>query len=239
MTRTVKVSNLSSKATERDIHDFFSFSGEIEHIELQSDGDGLKVAFVTFKDPHAVETAVLLSGATIGDHFISILEVEDSDPPPRASDMTQFLPTGAGNGIGGALYRAQDMMTSMLAKGYVLTKDAMNTAESLDEKHQISANATATVSSLDKKIGFTQAISSGTAAVNEHMKALDQRYQVSEKTRSAFVAAEQKVLSAGSTLLKNKYVLNSTAWVTGAFNKVAKAAEEVGQKTMEKVHMSL
>lgn len=31
---TVRVSNVSPKATEHDIQDFFSFSGEIEHIEL-------------------------------------------------------------------------------------------------------------------------------------------------------------------------------------------------------------
>jgi len=33
-TNTVRVSNVSPKATEHDIQDFFSFSGEIEHIEL-------------------------------------------------------------------------------------------------------------------------------------------------------------------------------------------------------------
>jgi len=31
---TVRVSNVSAKATEHDIQDFFSFSGEIEQIEL-------------------------------------------------------------------------------------------------------------------------------------------------------------------------------------------------------------
>lgn len=33
--RTVKVSNLSLGASERDIKEFFSFSGEIEHVEMQ------------------------------------------------------------------------------------------------------------------------------------------------------------------------------------------------------------
>ncbi|XP_047180035.1 binding partner of ACD11 1-like [Vigna umbellata] len=35
--------------------------------------------------------------------------------------------------------------------------------------------------------------------------------------------------------MKNRYVLTGTSWVTGAFNRVAKAAEDVGQKTKEKV----
>lgn len=32
--RTVKISNVSLGATEQDIKEFFSFSGEIEHVEL-------------------------------------------------------------------------------------------------------------------------------------------------------------------------------------------------------------
>jgi len=31
---TVEVSNLSPRATEGDLYDFFSFSGAIEHIEI-------------------------------------------------------------------------------------------------------------------------------------------------------------------------------------------------------------
>jgi RNA recognition motif-containing protein len=33
--RTVKVGGLSPKATEEDIYNFFSFSGEIEHINIK------------------------------------------------------------------------------------------------------------------------------------------------------------------------------------------------------------
>ncbi|KAH7298881.1 hypothetical protein KP509_25G062800 [Ceratopteris richardii] len=124
----------------------------------------------------------------------------------------------------------------MLAKGYDLGKDAMSKAKAFDEKHHLSANASATVSSLDKKIGISQKFSTGTAVMNEHVKAIDEKYQVSEKTRSALLAAEQKVSSAGSAFMKNKYIFTSAAWVSGAFSKVTKAAGEVGHKAMEKVH---
>ena len=64
---------------------------------------------------------------------------------------------------------------------------------------------------------------------------MDQKFQVSEKTKSAFAAAEQTVSNAGSAIMKNRYVLTGASWVTGAFSKVSKAAGEVGQKTKEKV----
>eukprot|EP00249_Psilotum_nudum_P018059 c26620_g2_i1 orf=299-505(-) len=63
-TRTIKVSNISKKATKLEIKEFFSFSGEIEHIELQSDDDWSQAAYVTFKDPEALDTALLLSVCT-------------------------------------------------------------------------------------------------------------------------------------------------------------------------------
>lgn len=75
----------------------------------------------------------------------------------------------------------------------------------------------------------------GTSAVNEKVKEMDQKFQVSEKTKSAFAAAEQKVSVAGSAIMKNRYVFTGASWVTGAFNKVAKAASDVGSKTKEKV----
>ncbi|KAF8407767.1 hypothetical protein HHK36_006903 [Tetracentron sinense] len=59
------------------------------------------------------------------------------------------------------------------------------------------------------------------------VKEMDQKFQVSEKTKSAFAAAEQQVSSAGSAIIKNRYVLTGPPWVTGAFNKVAKAAGEI------------
>lgn len=123
----------------------------------------------------------------------------------------------------------------MLAKGFVLGKDAIGKAKSFDEKLRITLTATSTVTSIDKKIGLSEKISAGTSVVNDKVKEMDQRFHVSEKTKSAFAAAEQTVSNAGSAILKNRYIFTGASWVTGAFNKVAKAATDVGSKTKEKV----
>jgi hypothetical protein len=122
----------------------------------------------------------------------------------------------------GAIVKVQDVMASMLAKGYILGKDALDNARAFDERHRISSNATATVSSLDSRFGVTQTISSGTSVVNQHVRALDERFQVSEKTRRAFSFAEEKVASASSAVLNSNYVLSGASWVSGAFNNIAK-----------------
>lgn len=161
----------------------------------------------------------------------------------------QVIENKASSGAESAFQKAEDVVSSMLAKGFILGKDAVGKAKSFDEKHQLTSTASSKVASFDKKIGLSEKISVGTAVVGEKIsvgtavmgdkvREVDQKFQVSEKTKSAFAAAEQTVSNAGSAIMKNRYVLTGASWVTGAFSKVAKAAGEVGQKAKEKVDMA-
>ncbi|KAJ8762992.1 hypothetical protein K2173_023197 [Erythroxylum novogranatense] len=232
--RTVKVSNVSLEATEQDVKEFFSFSGEIQYIELQGQNERSQIAYVTFKDPQGAETAVLLSGATIVDQSVVIEPAPEYKLPAAASAQSSGTENSSSNAQS-AIQKAEDVVSSMLAKGFILGKDAVGKAKSFDEKHQLTSTATSKVASLDQKIGFSEKITVGTAMVNDKVRAVDEKFRVSETTKSAFTAAEQTVSNAGSAVMKNRYVLSGVSWVTGAFSKVAKAAEEVGQKTKEKV----
>ncbi|CAN8256062.1 unnamed protein product [Cochlearia groenlandica] len=228
--RSVKVGNLSSGATEHDIKEFFSFSGEVESIDIQ--GSNEHSAYVTFKDPQGAETVVLLSGASIADQSV-VIEMAPHYTPPTA------LHTDSQSGGGGAeesvVTKAEDVVSSMLAKGFILGKDAVGKAKAFDEKLGFTSTATAGVATLDQKIGLSQKLTAGTSLVNEKIKAVDQSFQVSERTKSAYASAEQTVSSAGTAVMKNRYVLTGVSWAAGAFNRVAKAAGEVSQKTKEKV----
>lgn len=134
-----------------------------------------------------------------------------------------------------AIQKAEDIVSSMLAKGFILGKDALNQAKAFDEKHRFTSTATSKVASLDQKIGLSEKITAGTVLVNDKMREVDEKFRVSETTKSAIAAAEQTVSNAGSAIMKNRYVLTGASWVTGAFKRVAKAAGDVGQKTKEKV----
>lgn len=84
----MKISNVSLSASAQDIKEFFSFSGDIEHVELQrfilliiiilfyhflvlnrlnspyicnSADEWSQIAYVTFRDSQGAETALLLS----------------------------------------------------------------------------------------------------------------------------------------------------------------------------------
>ncbi|KAJ0232638.1 Binding partner of ACD11 1 [Hirschfeldia incana] len=225
--RSVKVGNLSSGATEHDIKEFFSFSGEVESIDIQFDEHS---AYVTFKDPQGAETAVLLSGASIADQSV-VIEMAPNYTPPAAPHAA----SGGGGVAESVVQKAEDVVSTMLAKGFILGKDAVGKAKAFDEKLGFTSTATAGVASIDQKIGLSQKITAGTSLVTEKIKGVDQSFQVTERTKSAFATAEQTVSSAGTAVMKNRFVLTGVSWAAGAFNRVAKAAGEVSQKTKEKV----
>ncbi|XP_027356744.1 binding partner of ACD11 1-like [Abrus precatorius] len=234
-TRSVTVSNISTGTTEQDLKEFLTFPGKIEYIEMKSDCDSFSsnVAYVTFSNSEGAETAVLLSGAVVCGQSITIDLAQDYVLPASAASEAEATETR--NAETGGLRKAEDVVSSMLAKGFVLGKDALNRAKAFDEKHQLTSTATAKVVSLDQKVGLSEKISAGTVLVNDKVKEMDERFQVSEKTKSAISAAEQSVTNAGSAIMKNRYVLTGATWVLGAYNRVTKAAEEVGNKTKEKV----
>ncbi|KAF7801455.1 binding partner of ACD11 1-like [Senna tora] len=255
--RTVQVKPISDLASEREIREFFSFSGEVEHIEIQSDSGNLKTAFVTFKDPKALEIALLLSGATIIDQIVSITQVEDyvlkreMQEVRQVENATNVAPSEnvspnieqgkASPTTNGRIYinRAQDVVASMLAKGSAIRQDAFNKAKAFDEKHQFTANASAKVTSFDKRVRLSEKLTVGISVVNEKVKSVDQRLQVSDRTMAAILAAERKLNETGSAVKKSRYVTAGTSWLNGAFSKVAKAGQVAGTKTREKFHMAV
>ncbi|KAI5057425.1 hypothetical protein GOP47_0027440 [Adiantum capillus-veneris] len=223
---TVQVNNVSSRATVRDLQNFFSFSGRISKIDLRSDGNWSQVALVTFKDAEALDTAVLLSGATIVDQPVSVFSLEDVDQEVGWEEQA-VQPVVHQASSNQAVTRAQDMVTSMLSKGYVLGKDALSKAKSFDERLQLSANATSRVASFNKRIGLADKLTAGASAVNMTMRSVNDKYQITGKTVSVYVYAHQGVKTAGIAIANTKLVQSGSVWVSSALYRVAKAAGDV------------
>lgn len=196
-----------------------------------------QIALVTFKEPQALDTALLLSGATVVDRAVNITPLEDELPPsnnPIPREQAFENDGGYGGSSSQTSNQAVDVVATMLARGFILGKDALSKAKEFDAKHDLSASAKSSVVNFDKNTGISEKLNAGTAVVNQQMKAVDEKYQVSEKTRAVLAVAEEKVSTAGSVLMNNRYLLTGARWVTGAFSRVQKVAAEVSQKTKEK-----
>lgn len=238
---TVEVTSLSPKVTEKDVYDFFAFCGTIEHVDIVRAGEFACTAYVTFRDAYAVETAVLLSGATLLDQRVCITHwghhEDESDfwnrPPWAPEDgSNSYSPQGNQYAYtaGEAVTMAQDVVKSMLAKGYVLGKDALGKAKAFDESHQVSSSAAAKVAELSERIGLTDTIFAGMEAV----RSVDQRYHISDNTKSAVSATGRTAAAAATTVVNSSYFSKGALWMSDALNRAAKAAAELGSHGIKK-----
>ncbi|KAK8545575.1 hypothetical protein V6N12_026406 [Hibiscus sabdariffa] len=187
--------------------------------------------FLQYEPVSFLMSDVLFKGATIVDQFVNI----ELAPDYKLPDCFTTQATGNAEQAEAGFTKAEDVVSTMLAKGFIIGKDALSKAKAFDEKHQLTSTASAKIASLDQKTGLSEKFSAGKTVVNEKMREVDQKYQVSEKSKSALAAAEKSVSTAKSSAMKNRYALAGAAWFTAAYKRVAKAAEDVGQKTREKV----
>ncbi|CAN0923697.1 Binding partner of ACD11 1 [Linum grandiflorum] len=230
----VEVTGLSSKATEKDVHDFFAFSGAIDNIEIVRSGDyAACTAYVTFRDAYAQETAVLLSGATILDERVCITrwgryenEFDFWNKPSTTTTSTDHESEYTHQPQQNAVTKAQEVVTTMLSVGYVLGKDALTKAKEFDESHQVSATATAKVAEFTERIGLADKLFAGMEAV----KSVDDKYHVSETTKTAVSATARTAASAANTVINSSYFSKGALWVSGALNRAANLASDLGSK---------
>ncbi|XP_030468160.2 binding partner of ACD11 1-like, partial [Syzygium oleosum] len=199
------------------------------------ESESSQLAYVTFKEAQGADTAMLLSGATMADLCVSITPVDDYQLPPEALPSTpEKKPTIGGD----AIRKAEDVVSSMLAAGFVLGKDAIARAKSLDEQHHWTSSASAAVASIGGKINLGERLGAGTTVVAGKVKEMDERFHLSEMTRSALAIAEQ-IKAGGSTessgIMSNRYVSTGASWVSSALGTVVKVAEDVTNMTKEKV----
>ncbi|CAI9096635.1 OLC1v1032827C2 [Oldenlandia corymbosa var. corymbosa] len=233
---TAEVTSLSPDATEKDVQDFFAFCGQIEHVEIVRAGEYASTAYVTFNSPHALETAVLLSGATILDQRVCITRWghtddeygywnrstwNNGDESGATHTENQFV-----SSAGEAITLAQDVVKTMLAKGYVLGKDALSQAKAFDESHQVSATAASKVAELSEKMGLTNKIFAGVEAV----KSVDERYHVTDTTKSAVLATGRTAAAAANAVVNSSYFSKGAFWLSGALGKAAQVAADLGNR---------
>ncbi|KAL1807655.1 hypothetical protein ACET3Z_024645 [Daucus carota] len=230
--RTVKVSNVSLSATKKHISDFFSFSGDIQFIEFRRETEITTLVYVTFKEAQGADTAILMSGATIVDRPVSITPAENYQLPPYVPLLTMEKKTTDSDS---AFHKTEDVVSTMLALGFILGKDTLSRAKTFDEKHKLTSHASATIASIDRKIGLIKMLSTGTAALNGKVREIDEWFQLSDMTKQALLAAEHTASSAGSAIMRNRYVSTGASWVSSALSMFAKAAEDVSLMTRDKV----
>ncbi|KAK4779047.1 hypothetical protein SAY86_006575 [Trapa natans] len=238
---TAEVTSLSPKATEKEVCDFFVNCGSIEFVEIIRSGEYACTAYVTFKDRYALETALLLTGAKIADRHVCISRwgsfVDESDPWPWKPESSITTAVNANQFVSSpseAITIAQDVVKTMIAKGYDLSKDALIKAKAFDESHGVTSSAVTRVAELSNRIGLTERINSGMGMV----KSIDERFHVSEITKSAAVVTGtaavvavtvtgEAAAAAASAVVNSSYFSKGALWVSDLLSRAAKTTSDL------------
>jgi len=214
--RSVTVTNISPSANEKTVSDFFSFCGKITKLFLKKEeGKDTSAAIIQFETESAAKTALLLTNALIVDRPITVSPygaIPTTTPTPIPTTTTPMpypspvtMTTDPGSQIPPENITKRDygdvpddqrsktsVVASLLAAGYVLANDALEKAKTIDEKHNLSTRAKATVDQIKVKVneidvqyGISDKATAMKNSVTETAKKLDSDYKISEKATLA------------------------------------------------------
>ncbi|PWA71377.1 RNA recognition motif containing protein [Artemisia annua] len=116
---------------------------------------------------------------------------------------------------------AQDVVKTMLARGYILGKDALGKAKAFDESHQVSASAAAKVAELSERYGITDKLCAGIEVV----RSVEKNYHISNTTKSIVSATGRSAIVVATTMVNSNYFSKGSLWMSDALSGVAKAEE--------------
>jgi len=227
---TVRVSNVSKQCTETTLKEFFSYSGTIASIELApaaseedatSDDSAVQVALVTFEDPTAIDTALMLSGATIMDREVTIEAVGSAMSPAKKSKS------------------AGEVVASLIAQGYMLTQQIVEKAKKYDDEHQLTARASAKIAEVQVATSAALKDADAKLGVSEKMKNLNEQYKLQENMNKIGYSVAGKINEAQASIESNEtFQKGKAALFTGAQNLTERfnsMTTQVSQKVNEQV----
>ena len=125
---------------------------------------------------------------------------------------------------------AQEVVKTMVAKGYVLGKDALIKAKALDESYHVSSTAAAKVAELSNRIGLTDKIYAGVEVV----KSVDEKYHVAEVTKTAALYTGRTAVSAATAVVNSSYFAKGALWVSDVLTRAANVAADLGNRGVTK-----
>ncbi len=125
----VLVTGLTTRVDENALREFFSYSGDVTGVELHDAPDAAggptRSAIVSFAAANALDTALLLTGSTIVPEDPPITVVAsykpgEAAPPAKDTNADPDLID---------MRRVSDALSTMMAKGFMLSKDALAKAK--------------------------------------------------------------------------------------------------------------
>lgn len=241
--RSVLVTNISTRASETTIEEFFSFCGSISDKRIKlipptststtgADAPTLE-AFVIFETESARQSALLLDGSTILDQRVSIVPGseswrEKSDPPhtngltpgsqdgARQEGLFSFLPAPAAGALSATAAGLGGLFGDM---GHVLGEEAQKAGNAWKESND---------HGVLKKV--RDQATAATEKTKEAASGIDQRFGVKDKVLTAASVGKTKAQEVAEVVTTHT---KSVATTVDAKLHVSDKATQIASKAME------
>ncbi|KAH7548482.1 hypothetical protein ACOSQ2_032034 [Xanthoceras sorbifolium] len=137
---SIRVAGLAPRVTHGDLLTFFSYCGTVDKIQIKRNKDQSQTALVTFKQPFAYQTALLLDDAILAGQAIRIVSATDlASPPPSPCRLNNKTNNNEMQGLVPAFHSEMEVIAS---KGVEILK---KTQEEIEEKYKLSEKSTVLV----------------------------------------------------------------------------------------------
>jgi hypothetical protein len=196
----ILVTNIDPQVTIEALTTFFSFTGNVIEVRISDCEDGTKSAIVSFDNEESVKTAELMTGATLENRRIQIVQTDlthqdESETVFVGETLPQrTIPELPEN------HTKTSVAASLIARGYLLASDTFQKAVAFDKEHSITATLKAGVEvvkekaiEVDEKLHITEYLALGAAYAKSVVTGIDEKYRVTEAC-SEFVAKADETL---------------------------------------------
>jgi hypothetical protein len=167
-TKTIKVQNVPTTVSFQTIKEPFAKCGTIASFSTSQEGSTL-TASITFDSEKAASIAYnVVNGALIGSQKVVITPV---DTPGAVATTSPSVVDKIGT-------LAVDVLSSLLATGYVVGENALDKAKTLDMQY---IGLSTKVANIDQTYHVQEKAKAAADAVASKAQSIDQQYHLSEK----------------------------------------------------------
>lgn len=187
------VTNIAPGTSEATISEFFGFCGRIVNLRLEN-GENSMTAHITFETVNAANTSLLLANAMIADRAIQVA----MDPAGAAADVSPKAPEGEFPS-----YPADQLNEgegASLTGGHAKAEPNAATrtiAQMLAAGHKLSDTAVAEAKALDERYQVSNKVQAGLGEVKTALTGLSERIGLTQRANDAYTAVSTKAQESG------------------------------------------
>ena len=220
--RSVLITNLSRKATQQNLIDFFTFCGGIESLVIE-EGTPFNTAIVVFDSVSAAKTASVVSSALIVDSPIRVqlrtAAAAGSSSSPSDTSRDVPPPNYSYEGDEAALLNPE-VKPGFLARSIGGAYCAWKT---LDFTYGVSEKAKATATSVKTSIITFDQENHISATIKDKLDAVDTKFSISSNLKKAGKSAESKINEVASQAKETAPIQAATSSVKSGVGKLTTA----------------